>query len=96
MSSRTITATTECKRVSGWAKLGWSALSAAIFFILASPLAFGLVNAISGHRLYPKGGKPGWLVLAINSAVFLIIVFLIMQPWKKTYTCPPPKDIVVR
>ena len=57
-----------------------SLLSAVVFFVVASPFLFGLVNSLTsrlGLRIL-VGGVPTYLGLAIHAAVFMLITRAMM------------------
>jgi len=76
--------------VSGVVKLGYSSLAAGLFFLLTLPWTYKVMNGVFGkgkHVLVNEGGVPTLVGVLIHSVIFLLIVFLIMKPWKTTQTC---------
>lgn len=67
-------------------KLWISVLSALIFFIIASPFLFSLVDKLFGSRgiIVDSYGKPTVVGVAVHAVVFFLVVYLLMQPWKKS------------
>lgn len=70
-------------------KLGYSVLAGVIFAVISSPPVYKLVDKFfalvfrrSGIVASP-GGCPNYLGLLVHTLVFILVVFLIMQPWKK-------------
>ncbi len=85
---------TGCKKVSAVTKLGYSAASGALFFAVALPWTYETLNKVFGrgkHVLVDPTGKPSVLGVVIHAVVFTLILFLLMQPWKKTQVCPEQK-----
>ena len=83
-----------CKKFGPLQKLVPSLISAGIFFVLVNPWMFEATNKIFGGKLFTKGDcpQPGWASYALHALVFLIIIYLIMAPWKKTsYSCSVEK-----
>lgn len=87
-----------CKNFDWKAKLILSLISAAIFFAIASPFVFSLVDKLFGgkHIIATPTGKfsacPTFFGLIVHTIVFALIIFLTMEPWKKkACTCDGPK-----
>lgn len=80
-----------CKKFGQAEKLQASAISAALFAVLALPATFGLVDKVFGGKnfIISKAGRPTIPGVLVHAVVFLLIVFLLMEPWKSknSYKC---------
>jgi hypothetical protein len=79
-----------CREVSKTAQLGYSAIGAAIFFLLSQPFMYKLTNSVFGGKpvFVTLTDGPSTLGILVHAVVFMLIIFLIMQPWKKAqYMC---------
>jgi hypothetical protein len=79
-----------CKDVTALTKLVFSAIGMVVFIILSLPWTYTQVNKLFGaskHIIITEAGAPTLKGVAVHALVYLIIIFLIMQPWKKSKTC---------
>jgi hypothetical protein len=81
---------TKCKDVTPLMKLGFSAIGMVVFIILSLPWTYNHVNKLFGaskHIITTEAGVPTPKGVIVHALVYLIIIFLIMSPWKKSKTC---------
>ena len=78
-----------CKKDNAVTKLGYSAIVGALFFVLALPFTFQQLSKLFGrsHVYIGENGVPTVTGVIIHAVIFTLIVFLIMQPWKKQQIC---------
>jgi hypothetical protein len=79
-----------CKDVTPLTKLGFSVIGMVVFIVLSLPWTYHQVNKLFGaskHIIITEAGVPTLKGIVVHALVYLIIIFLIMNPWKKSKTC---------
>lgn len=80
----------QCREVTPLMKLGFSAIGMMVFIVLSLPWTYQQVNKLFGsgkHIIVTAVGVPTPTGIVIHALVYLIVVFLIMEPWKKSKSC---------
>ena len=80
----------QCKEVTPLMKLGFSAIGMVVFIVLSLPWTYDHVNNLFGaskHIITTVEGVPTLKGVVVHALVYLIIIFLIMEPWKKSKSC---------
>lgn len=88
-SGQTAAAPVNCKEYEWKKKLATSAIAAVVFLFIAAPSTYRLTDKIFGNKsaLVGFGGRPTLLGLLTHTVVFGLIVYLLMEPWKKMVVC---------
>lgn len=63
-----------------------SIISAAIFFVVASPWTYQFTRKIM-PQLASAAGCPTMSGLVVHAGIFFIIIYLIMMPWEPSKAC---------
>lgn len=80
----------KCKEITPLTKLGFSAIGMVVFIVLSLPWTYSQVNKLFGaskNIIVTDAGVPTLKGIVVHALVYLLIVFLIMGPWKKSKTC---------